>query len=80
MISLVISKKYPGEAMSGMRPTLQQSGVSVYQYPAERYEVAGFETDRFLAFVVSDLGGETNLQVATEMAPAVHAFLTHVPA
>jgi hypothetical protein len=76
---LVISKEYPGEAMTGLRPTMEPSGVSVYQYPAERYEVAGFETDRFLAFVVSDLGGKTNLQMAVNMAPGVHAFLSHLP-
>jgi hypothetical protein len=80
LISLVISKKYPGEAMSGLHPAVEPSGVSVYQYPAERYEVAGFETDRFLAFVVSDLGGQTNLQMAVNMAPGVHAFLAHLPA
>ncbi|HEY2012363.1 MAG TPA: zf-HC2 domain-containing protein [Bryobacteraceae bacterium] len=75
LISLVIARKGPGESLSGLPATIQSSGVSVYQSAAERYQVAGFEAGEYLAFVVSDLRGKTNLQIAADLAPSVHEFL-----
>ncbi len=78
LISLVVARKEPGESLEKLQPTQQASGVAIYQAAAQQYEVAGFETDRFMAFVVSDLNSKTNLQLAADIAPAVHAFLSHV--
>jgi anti-sigma factor (TIGR02949 family) len=75
LISLVIARKDEGETMRGLRAAASPSGIPVYQSPAERYEVAGFETDRYLAFVVSDLSAGKNLQVAVELARGVREFL-----
>jgi len=55
--------------------TTQASGVPIYQAAAGRYEVAGFEAGDFLAYVVSDLKSDDNLQVATNLAPVVRDFL-----
>jgi hypothetical protein len=78
LLSLVIARKQPGESLHALPPALQTGGVPVYQAAAQRYEVAGFETDRYLAFVVSDLSARNNLQLAGKLAPAVHAFLSKV--
>jgi hypothetical protein len=40
--------------------------------------VAGFETDQFLAYVVSDLGAKQNLQIADNLAPSVQQFLAAI--
>lgn len=74
LISLVIAKKQDGETLQKLSPALRASGIPVYQSAAERFEVAGFETDQYLAFVVSDMRGR-NLQIAGSLAPAVHNFL-----
>jgi hypothetical protein len=49
----------------------------VYQAAAQRYEVAGFETADYLAFVISDQGGSHNLQIASALVPGLHEFLLH---
>jgi anti-sigma factor (TIGR02949 family) len=75
LISLVIAKKQDGETLQKLSPALRPSGIPVYESQAERFEVAGFETGQYLAFVVSDMSGGRNLQIAGSLAPAVHNFL-----
>jgi Putative zinc-finger len=75
LISLVIARKEPGESMETLSPTVRRSGVALYQAATDRYEVAGFEAKQYLAFVVSDLSSTNNLQLASNLAPAVQAFL-----
>ena len=76
LISLVITRKNAGESLNGIAPVLTTSGIRVYQSAAERYEVAAFDSGQYLAFVVSDLKSKINLQIAADLAPTVHDFLT----
>ena len=78
LLSLVITRKQPGESMQGLTISDHISGVPVYQAAAQNYDVAGFETDQFLAYVVSDLGTRQNLQIAYALVPSVHQFLAAV--
>ena len=78
LLSLVITRKQPGESMQALTVSDHASGVAVYQTAAQNYDVAGFETDQFLAYVVSDLGAQQNLQIAYALAPSVHQFLAAV--
>ena len=78
LLSLVITPKQPGESMPALTVSDHASGVAVYQAAAQNYDVAGFETDQFLAYVVSDLGARQNLQIAYALAPSVHQFLAAV--
>ena len=78
LLSLVITRKQPGESMQSLTVSDHASGVAVYQAAAPNYDVAGFETDQFLAYVVSDLGARQNLQIAYALAPSVHRFLAAV--
>lgn len=78
LLSLVITRKHPGESMQALTISDHASGVAVYQAAAQNYDVAGFETDQFLAYVVSDLGARQNLQIAYALAPSVHQFLAAV--
>jgi len=78
LMSLVIARKELGESLEGLSPSIRASGVPVYQAVAGRYEVAGFETPQYLAFVVSDLNAENNLHMASNLAPTVHNFLARL--
>jgi hypothetical protein len=78
LVSLVIARKQEGESLATSSPALRPSGIPVYQALAQRYEVAGFETDQYMAFVVSDLSGGKNLRIAQNLAPAVHGFLAGI--
>ena len=76
LMSLVIARKEHGESLETLAPALRTSGATVYQAAAQQYEIAGFETDAYLAFVVSDLSAKSNLQIAASLAPSMHAFLS----
>ncbi len=76
LMSLVIATKQDGESLNDLQESLRPSGIPVYQSAARKFEIAAFETDRYLAFIVSDLGDRKNLEVAAELAPAVHEFLS----
>jgi len=80
LFSLVVARKDPGESLGGLPVAAESSGIPIYQSPAGRYVVAGFDAGNFLAYVVSDLGGKTNLQIAANVAPGVREFLMKTPA
>lgn len=80
LLSVILTKKQGGESFeSGSpAPVLEQAGVPIYLAAAERYEVAAFESGDHLAFVVSDLGREENLRLASSLAPPLREFLARI--
>lgn len=76
LLSLVLTKKH-GEAFdqNNVGAIVQASGVTLHQMSAQNAAVAGFETRAYLAFVVSNLDQNHNLQIAAQLAPAVRDFL-----
>ncbi|MBA2340563.1 MAG: zf-HC2 domain-containing protein [Pyrinomonadaceae bacterium] len=81
ILSLVITRK-DGESFAGRGNTAASlpSGVPLYQGRLRDFEVAGFETDSHLAFIVSNLGAGDNLQVASNLAPSVRDFINNLEA
>ncbi len=77
LVSLVIAKKQDGEIMQGLKPAMRASGISVYQAGTDRWKVAGFEAGGYLAYVVSEMNGKANLQVAADLAHPVREFLVN---
>jgi hypothetical protein len=77
LLSLIITKKHPGESFPAYQlvPALQAAGVPVYRAGASQFQVAAFESQAYLAFVISDLREESNLQLAAALAPSVDQFL-----
>jgi anti-sigma factor RsiW len=80
LLSLVATRKNPGESLGGLSAAAEPSGIPIYQSAAGPYEVAGFEAGDFLAYIVSDSSGKTNLQIAESVAPGVCGFLMKTPA
>jgi mycothiol system anti-sigma-R factor len=76
VLSLVVTKKN-GESFTQnhVAAIAEAAGVPIFGARMNNLEVAGFETSDYLAFVVSDLGREENLQIALALAPPVEAFL-----
>ncbi len=83
VLSLVITRKN-GDSFSNKGSSLVASsapgGVPLYHGRLRDFEVAGFETNSHLAFIVSNLKAADNLQVASNIAPTVHAFLSKLEA
>ncbi len=76
ILSLIITRKND-EAFPRARlaAAIQASGVSIYHDNQANLEIAGFETNHFLAFVASNLDREGNLKVASTLAPSIYQFL-----
>ena len=77
LLSLIITKKNPGESFpaSQLAPVLQAVGVPVYRARSSQFQLAAFVSQAYLAFVISDLPEERNLQLAAALAPSVQEFL-----
>ncbi len=79
LLSLVITEKQPGESFGEMEASSgSEVSVPIYQVAAKRFEVAGFESQGYLAFIVSDLDRKDNLQIAENLAPLVAGFLNSI--
>lgn len=50
-------------------------GINLYEAHLEGMNAAGFESKEYWGFVVSDLGRDTTMQVANELAPPLKAAL-----
>jgi hypothetical protein len=80
LLSLVITRKQPGESLASpdLAAIRNAAGIPIYGATADRFEVAAFEAGDHLAFVVSDMGQNDHLAWAVGLAPAVHQFLMGV--
>jgi anti-sigma factor RsiW len=76
IVSLVITEKNNESFnQSEMVEVIRASGIPIYRARQGSLEVAGFESDKYLAFVVSNLDRATNLNVSSLVAPVVYNHL-----
>jgi anti-sigma factor RsiW len=77
LLSLIITKKNPGESFRAaqLAPVLEAAGMPVYHAGAGQFHIAAFETQADLAFIISDLPEDRNMQLAAALAPPVEQFL-----
>ena len=80
LLSVVITRRRPGESFTAdqLAPVLESAGMPIYRSGVDEFQVAGFETGDYLAFVVSDLPRQQNTQFASNVASTVHEFLSGV--
>ena len=79
LMSLVIARKERGESFDNLVPSTEH-GTPIFQSAAGKYQVAAFDAGNFFAYVISDLKGKANLQIASAMAPGVRELLLKVRA
>jgi anti-sigma factor (TIGR02949 family) len=65
IVSLVLTRKLSGESLAG---GIHQTGV-------DRFQVVGFESHDYLAYVVSDLDAQQTLQLTANLAPLLRQYL-----
>ena len=76
ILSLVITEKNNESfSQSDAIAVMRASGIPIYGDRQGALEVAGFESDKYLAYVVSNLDRATNLNLASLMAPIVYNHL-----
>lgn len=78
-LSLIITKKSAEESLaaSNLVPALKQAGITFYQSSADKYQIAAFETQGHLAYIVSDLSGTKNTEIMVALAPGIEGVLKH---
>jgi hypothetical protein len=76
IVSLVITEKNNESfSQSDAVAVMRASGIPIYRGRQGILEIAGFESDKYLAYVVSNLDRAANLNVASLMAPVVYNHL-----
>jgi hypothetical protein len=76
ILSVILTKRQreslpAGRFLAGRAP----GGADLYQAKLEDTSVAGFETNEYFGFVVSDLGEDEMVQLAVSLAPALRNAL-----
>jgi hypothetical protein len=56
-------------------PALTEVGIPFYRAGAQSFQVAAFESERHLIYVISDLSQAQNMQTMTAMAPELKDYL-----
>jgi hypothetical protein len=76
VVSVVITER-AGLNFPVDRPasSMQSAGIILHQDRLQSLEAVGFQTKDHLAFIVSSLEQQKNLQIATRLAPTVSRFL-----
>jgi hypothetical protein len=76
ILSLVITeKKNESFLQADAVAVMKAQGISIYEDRQGILEVAGFESDKYLAYVVSNLDRDVNLKIASLVAPQVYEHL-----
>lgn len=79
ILSVILTRR-DGEALPNETRLVAEtvSGVHLYKNRIEGMDVAGFETNEYFGFVVSDLGDQEVLQISGGLAPALRNQLDAV--
>ena len=78
LVSLVIARKQDGETFANSPLRRVAGGGMAFHEDVPRFQIAGFEADAFLVFVVSEMGTEANQQLAATVAGPVTALLNSI--
>ena len=80
LLSLVIAPKKDGESFrtEGLIPALQQAGIPVYQSGVQSYQIAAFETEKYLVYAISDLGRHANSEMLVALGPQIRDYLARL--
>ena len=76
LISVILTRREAGEAFPRTLAArlIRASGVELHQESLEGYAVSGFESGRWLGYVVSGLPAAENGALAARLAPVVRRF------
>ena len=80
LLSLVLTRKSDGESFTTEQliPALTQAGLPMYRADVQRFEIAAFESEDHLAYVISDLPGKANMELMLALSADVRAFLSTI--
>lgn len=65
LISLILTPRQHGESL----------GAAITQTGVDRFQVVGFESNGYLAYVISDMDAHRNLELSASLAPSLRVYL-----
>lgn len=80
LLSVVLAVKQDGESFKTEQliPALIEADIPFYQSDAQRFQIAAFESDRHLIYIVSDLSQAENMKTMTAMGPELREYLNQL--
>jgi hypothetical protein len=80
LLSLIIARKGDGESFKTEKlvPALVQSGIPLYRDSVQRFKIASFESRDHLAYFISDLSEDQNMNLMLAIAPQVKGLLQKI--
>ncbi len=80
LLSVILTPKEGDDSLAaaGVLPVARASGVAIFAADEDGYQIAAFETEQDLGFVVSDLDRETNLRLAEILVPGVRDVIANL--
>jgi hypothetical protein len=80
LLSVVLTVKEDGESFQTeeLIPALTGAGIPFYQSSAQRFQIAAFESDRHLIYVVSDLSPAENMRTMMAIGPELKDYLNKI--
>ncbi|MCC6293260.1 MAG: hypothetical protein IT164_11470 [Bryobacterales bacterium] len=77
LLSVVLAVKQDGESFKTeeLIPALTEAGIPFYRSGAQQFQIAAFESDRHLIYIVSDVSQAENMRTMTAMAPELRTYL-----
>jgi anti-sigma factor (TIGR02949 family) len=79
ILSIVMTEKNNESfAQTDAVAVVEASGIKIYRDRQGSTEIAGFESAKYLAYVVSNLDRDSNLKVASLMAPVLYSHLSNL--
>jgi hypothetical protein len=77
LMSVVVTRKQGGESFryGAQALAVLRAGMAVYETGAQRFQIAAFETQGHLVYLVSDGAQRENTETLVAMAPRIAAAL-----
>lgn len=82
LISLVLTRRRPGESLSDsdIAPVISRGGLHLYGASAQRFHMSGFETPMHFAYLVTDISAAQTQRMMLAMGPELRAVLARLAA
>jgi hypothetical protein len=78
VVSIVLTERADTESFAQTTEGAKRPDQTIYSSHLGQYEVASFQTPRYLAFVISDAGDPSTIGLASELSASIGAFLAGI--
>ncbi|HEY6328766.1 MAG TPA: zf-HC2 domain-containing protein [Blastocatellia bacterium] len=78
VVSIVLTERAESESFAQTTEGAKSPDQTIYSSQLGPYEVASFQTPKYLAFVISDAGEPNTVRLASDLSASIRAFLVGI--